>query len=523
MKTEPRDMTTNRRTLLKAGAGAAMVGSSLGATAIVNSLAAQGDASSRIVIMTGTEAETLDPHLTGTRNTQIITEAIHSGLVKRDVSNTIAPDLATEWSISDDELSWTFTLRQDGMFSDGTPVHASDVKYSLDRILNPDNNSNYISQMSAVESVEVIDDFTVTIHTSTPFSALDEILSDPGPRILQEAAASAGALEDYGRNPVGSGAYMLESWTPGQSIELVPNPHYYGEAPKNAGLSMRFASEGGARTAALESGQVDLITALPPEAIDRIDQSEDLTVLVADSSFLIFFAIDHGSEPFSDQRVRLAANLAVDRQTIIDTILGGLGSVANSPFGPGVLNRVDLEPFPYDPEQAKQLLADAGYADGVPIVMWTPQGRYLKDRQVAEAVQGYLSEVGFKPELQVFEWGTYVTERQTDPPIADLWLIGASIPGAYWNLVNNYHTDSDYPNSYSNPEVDDLISQASQTFDLDEQSAIYAQIQEIVFEQDIVHLFLHGQKQVLGYKTGLTGIEPLPYEIFYPETITFEE
>lgn len=511
----------DRRSLLRAGMGGAAL-APIGPSAMARALAAQGDGGSKIVLMTGTEAETLDPHLTGTRNTQIATESIHSGLVNRDVNNQIVPDLATDWTVSEDELTWTFNLREDAMFSDGSPVTAGSVKFSFDRILNPENNSRYLRQLEPITEVEVVDDYTVAIHTAEPFAALDEVLSDPGPRIIQEEAAQ-GALEDYGRNPVGSGPYMLEEWIPGQSVELVPNPHYFGGPPQNAGISMRFASEGGARTAALESGQVDIITALPPESIDRIDQADDLEVLVADSSFLIFFVLDHGSEPFSDVRVRRAANLAVDRQAIIDTILGGLGSVANSPLGPGVLNRVEFEPFPYDPEQAKALLVEAGYPDGCPVIIWTPQGRYLKDRQVSEAVQSYLAEAGFEPELQVFEWGTYVTERQTDPPIADMLLIGASIPGAYWNLVNNYHTNADYPTGYSNPVVDDLIAQAAQTFDSEEQAEIYAEVQRIVFEEDVVHLYLHGQKQVLGHKSNITGVEPLPYETLFLDSLAIEE
>jgi peptide/nickel transport system substrate-binding protein len=316
---------------------------------------------------------------------------------------------------------------------------------------------------------------------------------------------------------------MLDVWNPGQSLELIPNPHYYGEAPRNGGISMRFASEGGARAAALESGQVDVVVNLPPEAIDRVANSNDYDVLVADSSFLIFFVLDHAVAPFNDVRVRRAANLAVDRQAIIDTILGGLGSVANSPVGVGVFNRAEFEPFQYDPDQAKQLLVDAGYPDGCPVTMWAPQGRYLKDRQVGEAVQSYLQEAGFVPELQIIEWGTYVTEIDKSPPGANMWLIGASIPDAYWNFVNNYHTESDYPNSYSNATVDEMIAEAAQTFDEAEQLAIYSELQRLVFEEEVVHLFLHGQKQVLGHKVGISGIQPLPYEVVYLQSIGTEQ
>lgn len=175
---------------------------------------------------------------------------------------------------------------------------------------------------------------------------------------------------------------------------------------------MRFASEGSSRSAALESGQVDVVTTLPPESIDRVTQADGRDVLVADSSFLIFFVLDHASERFNDVRVRRAANLAVDRQAIIDTILCGLDSVATSPVGAGVFNRAEFEPFPYDPEAAKALLVEAGYPDGCPVTMWSPQGRYLKDRQVGEAVQSYLTEAG--PELIAQAAQTFDEEEQQE-------------------------------------------------------------------------------------------------------------
>lgn len=514
-------LSTDRRSLLRASAGAAsiaLLSGRLNPAASAAVLAAQGDGASPIILMTGTEVETLDPHLTGTRNTQIATEAIHSGLVKRAEDNSIAADLATEWEVSEDQLTWTFSLRSDAMFSDGTPVTAEDVKFSFERILDPEVNSRYAAQLAPIERVDAVDDHTVAIVTATPFAASLGQLADPGPRIVKPDAAQ-GAVEDYGRNPVGSGPYMLSEWNPGQSVELLPNPHFYGEAPNNGGVSLRFASEGGARSAALESGQVDVVTNLPPESIDRVTSASDLEVLVEDSSFLIFFVLDHGAEPFSDVRVRRAANMAVDREAIIETILGGLGSVANSPVGVGVFNRAEFEPFPYDPDAARELLAEAGYPDGCPVKMWAPQGRYLKDRQVGEAVQSYLEEAGFIPELQIIEWGTYVTEIDIDPPQANMWLIGASIPDAYWNFVNNYSSTADYPNSYSNPQVDEMIAQASQTFDEGEQLEIYTELQRIVFEEDVVHLFMHGQKQVLGHKTSVTGISPLPYEVIYLQSI----
>jgi ABC-type transport system substrate-binding protein len=176
-------------------------------------------------------------------------------------------------------------------------------------------------------------------------------------------------------------------------------------------------------------------------------------VLVAPSSFLIFFVLDHGKKPFDDVRVRQAANLAVNRDQIVKSVLGGLGVPATAPLGNGVLGRSEFEPWPYDPNKAKQLLAEAGYA-------------------------------------------------------------GASIPDAYWNLVNNVRTNGYYPNSYSNAKVDALLEEASRTSDDAARHKVYTEIQRIVFQEDAAMLYLHGQRRVLGHRSTGSGLNPLPFEIF---------
>lgn len=495
-----------------ASSAGAAVGTKGAASATSPTAAASGGGKS-ITAMTGTDVETLDPHLTGTRNTEIATEAIYSGLVTRDERNNVVPDLAAEWLVSDDKLTWTFKLNPAAKFSDGSPVTADAVKFSFDRIQDPANKSNYLNLLSPIDRTEVVDPGTVRVVTKQPFAPLLANLSDPGPKILQPAAVKQWG-KDYGQHPVGSGAYMLKEWVVGDHVTLVANPQYFKAPAKIGTVVLRAAKEGGARTAALESGQADLITNVPPESVQRLQGKQDLSVLVAPSSFLIFFVLDEAKKPFDDVRVRQAANYAVDRQAIVKSVLGGYGAVANSPLGSGVLGRSEFDPWPFDPAKSKQLLADAGYPNGVDVNMWAPEGRYLKDRQVGEAVQNYLQSAGFRPKLQVLEWGTYVTEIAKTPPVANMWLIGASIPDAYWNLVNNFRTHSSYPDGYSSQKVDDLLAQAAKTFDDAARQNIYTDIQRIIYKDDAVMLYLHGQQQILGFKKGVLNVKPLPFEIF---------
>jgi ABC-type transport system substrate-binding protein len=466
-----------------------------------------------ITVVMGTDVETLDPHLTSTRNTQVVTEALYSGLFTRSEKNEIVPDLASEWKVSEDKLSWTIKLRQDAKFSDGTPVTAEAVKFSFDRIQNPETKSNVATLLAPIERTEVIDPATVRIVTRGPFAPLLANLSEPGPKILQPAAVQQWG-KDYGQHPLGSGPYRLHEYVPGERTVLVRNPHYFGKAANIGTITLRGAKEGGARTATLESGQADVVTNIPPEAIGRLKANADLSVTVAPSSFLIFFVMDLAKKPFDDLRVRQAANLAVDREAVVKTVLGGLGDVATAPLGKGVLGRSEFEPWPYDPAKAKQLLADAGHPGGVEMDLWAPEGRYLKDRQVAEAVQGYLQAAGFKPRLRIMEWGAYIADVFKPQVVPNLWLIGASIPDAHRNMVNNFRKGY-YPNHYSNSKVEELLDQAGRTFEDDPRQKLYTEIQQIVFRDDPPMLYLHDQRQVLGSKKSITGLNPLPFEIFY--------
>jgi ABC-type transport system substrate-binding protein len=210
--------------------------------------------------------------------------------------------------------------------------------------------------------------------------------------------------------------------------------------------------------------------------------------------------------------VRRAINLAVDKRAIVEKILLGFGSVPEGPVPTGAQYSTKLEPYPYDPARARVLLAEAGYPHGFSTVIWTPHGRYLKDREIAEAIQGYLAEIGIRAELKVWEWAPYVEAIRRPDKEAGMYMLGISIPTADWRLFRNFHSTA--PTNYTgyrNPEVDRLLLEARSTFDVRKQRTIYERVQRLIWE-DAPFLFAYNQAQIIGVRKGLSGLTVFGFE-----------
>lgn len=334
-------------------------------------------------------------------------------------------------------------------------------------------------------------------------------------------------MRRYGRNiglnPVGTGPFRFREWIPNERVVIEKNPDYYGPKPAMDEFIFRPVPEGDARVIEVTSGNADIATGVPPEAADRLKQNPRVKLDIRPSSFQIFFELNNTRPPFNDARVRKAVNHAVDCQAIVDTVLGGYGTVPDGLFPPGTQGRVQLQPYSYDPDLARRLIREAfpqGFREK--LVLWTTSGRYLKDRAVAEAVQGYLQEVGFTVEFRVWEWAAYQRQiYKADPGGtgrgtngAHMWLLGTSIPNAHWRLQRKAVTaDPSNLTGYSNPRVDALMARAAVNMNYDERMAIYGQVQRIFWEDDAGWLFLFNQVQILALNPAVRGLEMFAYEV----------
>ncbi len=380
-----------------------------GALMILGLIAAPSGAAQRdLTYLEGTDITTLEPARSNSNTDAAVLYLLYEGLTWMDSSGALQPGLASSWTVSPDGLSWKFVLAGGSRFSDGTALTARDVKFSVERLT--DAQSTFRSSFSALKGVEAPDDKTVIITTASPFPDLPMLLATRGALIAQRAALEKWGKE-YSEHPVGSGPYMLKEFVSGDRLELVPNPHYAGpQKAKAARVIRRVVPEGLARVAGLLRGEGDLALNLPPEAVASVPPSAPIEIRKQPAALGVSFEMNVLKPYLSDRRVRQALNLAVDREAIIKSILLGNGTVQDSPASPGIPGRVKTGPYSYDPAKARELLKAAGVPSDWKLVLWAAPGRYLKDRQVVEAVQGYLRAIGIDAELKLSEWVAYNSE-----------------------------------------------------------------------------------------------------------------
>jgi peptide/nickel transport system substrate-binding protein len=368
---------------------------------------AQSDA---LVIGLATDPLNLDPRGAAHIIAWSVVYHIADPLVAKDKNAKIVPMLAESWD-RPDPRTWRFRLRRDVKFHNGEPFTSESVKATIEAMLNPEQmksqNVQISSQIAAglrsIERVDTPDPHTAVIVTKTPFRPLPVNLSLLG--MAPASAAKAGP--SYVAHPVGTGPYKLVEYAPGSRVVLEANPAYWGPKPKFRRLTFRIMPENATRIAGLMSGELMGITNVPPDAIERIRGNKDLEVQSILTSRYTFLFLQNDRPPFNDRRVRLAVNHALNKEQINNGLYKGLARPAEAPMGPAAaFFNGGLRPYAFDLAKAKQLLAEAGYPNGLKITMGTPSGRFINDRQVGEASAAMLTRAGFSVDLRVEEWGT---------------------------------------------------------------------------------------------------------------------
>lgn len=459
-----------------------------------------------LTFIEGVDITTLDPAFATDRPTQTVLRHLYENLVDTDpATGGVKPWLATSWKVSDDKRTWTITMKSGAKFSDGTPLNAAAAKATLERLLDSKLAAPNRSLLSTVTAVEAVSDTELKITTKEPFAPLLENLAHPGAAILPANFDPA--------KPIGSGPYKLQERQNGVKLVLARNTAYAGTAPAWETIIYRPVPEAAARTVALESGEALIVNRLAPEAVADLKSNSKVEVLVKPSTFQISFEINNQMKPFDDPRVRRALNLAVDKAALVKGPLRGMGSVPVGPVPAGAQWPMTLKEYAYNPDEAKKLLADAGVKPNTPIEIWTTQGRYAKDKEMAEAVSGYLKAVGFAPNIKVMEWGTYSKAIEDPKKTAALYILGSSVPTLDWRLTRNFlSTSTNNYSGYKNDEVDKLLLQARTVFEDSARKALYDQVQTKVWD-DAPYLFLFNQVQIIGVQKGVADLTVYGHEI----------
>jgi peptide/nickel transport system substrate-binding protein len=317
--------------------------------------------------------------------------------------------------------------------------------------------------------------------------------------------------DQFASHPVGTGPYKLVKWDLSQGFLLERNDEYHGEKAKTKYLEFKIITDDASRAAALESGQVDVIDSPPPQKVSEL-LAEGFNVPSTKSVYVVDVWMNNQFGPLKDVRVRRALNYAVDKEAI-KTMLGELVDISQSPISPTTWGYSPQAPYPYDPVMAKQLLAEAGYPDGFKIKMWGPQGKYLMDRQIAEAIVGYLSKVGVDVDLSILEWGSYVKIVYNKNATNQLFLHGWSDPtlDPDFRLSGNFYTKGSwwYLTKYDNSAVDRMLEEARYTVDQNSRMQLFADIQSQMW-QDAPYIWLHSQREMLAMKSTVKGLFPVP-------------
>lgn len=428
-----------------------------------------------ITIAIGSEPTTLDPQARDDGGERAVNDNIFETLMARTPDGTLVPGLAGAEPTQVDDTTWEFVLREGITFHNGEPFDSAAVVHSVNRIVDPEFNSEQSSFFATITGAEAVDPLTVRITTNGPDPILPSRMywMKMVPPVYSET-------EEFASAPVGTGPYVFDSWQRGSALTLVANPDYWGEAPSIERVNYRFVGEAGTRLAGLLSGQYDLITNLQPEFVDQVPQAANVAGL--ELPIVILSAI---SGPTQDVRVRQALNYAVDKEVLAERLYEGYAQVSHGQLlAPTYFGYNDeVQGYPYDPERARALLEEAG-AVGVEIELIGTAGRWLNDRDLVEVIAGFWQEVGVVPNVRIFEFNEYLNrlfDRETRGDaifvVSSNELLDADRPfSAYYHMGGIGASNQD-------AEMAAMIEQARTETDVAAREALYHRIVQHSFDQ----------------------------------------
>lgn len=456
------------------------------------------------------EISAADPHVLfgPNRNVggQVFEPLFHSDDKQRPV-----PALVESWEMAS-PTEYIFKLRPNVKFHDGSVLNAEDVKYSIERARDLDSPRTFRTYLSGVQAVDVVDDTTFKLTLKSADAVLINNLSTFG--IVKKAAVEGAAENDFngGKAAIGTGPYKWVKWSPGDSVVLEAFPDYWAGAPKYDKVTYKFIKNDSTRTAALISGDVNVIDDVPPNLVKRLESEKNVRLSSGTSYMLNYLSLDQHHDqslhikgndgkpignPLKDVKVRKAISLLINRDLIAKRIMDGLATPANQMMPQGMDGYVDgLEPAAYDPAAAKKLLAEAGYPEGFQMTIHCTNDRYMNDAKVCEALGQLLSAGGIRTSVQTLP-GSIFFERATsggpnkEPEFA-LFMLGFGaangVADAAFNaLVQTYDKEAgrgaNNRGRYSNAEVDKLSRAAAVEADSEKRKALIAEATKIVMDE----------------------------------------
>jgi peptide/nickel transport system substrate-binding protein len=477
---------------------AALLGAVLAVT--VASGVALAQSPSNLVVQAPVEPPGLDLTATPASATAgVLLYNVQECLVKVDRTGKIVPWLAERWHTSDNR-NYTFFLRKGVRFHNGRELKAADIKFVLQRAMNPETKHPYPGYYEAISDIIVKDDYTVTITLKSLNANFLLNLARQGSVIYPREA-----VDTLKSAPIGTGPFRFEEWVRGDKIVLVRNKDYYVPGlPKVDRVTFRFIADPNAVLAALKAGDVDAsLFGLGPEHVQDVQKDARFQVIVGDTTNDVVLAMNNARKPYTDVRVRRAMTYGINKPDVLKGAMFGMGKILGSNVDPLNPYYIDVsKDMPYDPGKAKKLLAEAGYPNGFDTVLKVAPQYYYTVRS-GEVIAENLKKVGVNVKIEQIEWGQWLSRVFCRPPCTDpdydLTIIGHA---ESWDIAN--YANPKYYFRYDSAKFQDLFKSSEVTLDDKARRDLYAKMQHMLVEDaPVVWLYMHPRLAVA--KKGLTG------------------
>ncbi|MGY2002773.1 ABC transporter substrate-binding protein [Blastococcus sp. SYSU DS1024] len=464
-----------------------------------------------LVAAVSAQPDQLDPHVTSAYPSFQVLENVYDTLVVPNAQDlTMEPSLATDWEVSDDGLTWTFNLREDVTFHDGTEFDAADVVYSYNRIIDEELNNAY--RFATVESVEEVDPQTVEITVSQPTPNLPALIGAfKGMAILPEGAAEEYDLQT---EAVGTGPFTLESFG-ASGTELAAYEDYWGGAPTVDGVEFRYVTEPAAALTALQNGEVQWTDNVPPQQIESLEGDDAVELATTPSVDYWYMSMNYDREPFGNPLVRQAIATAVDRAAVTEAARFGAAQPNQTAIPEDSFYYYDYSPFEPSAEEAQALLEEAGVQTPITMGLMVTD-EFPETVTAAQVIASQLQPIGIEVDVQTVDFATWLDRQsQGDFDAFMLGWLGNIDPFDFYHAQHITDGSSNYQ-GYSNPQVDELLTQAATETDQDARKELYDQAATLIVD-DVSYLYLYNPDVVQAWAPGLSG-----YEIRADKAINFE-
>ena len=439
----------------------------------------------------------LDPHITSARSSLQVLENVLDTLVTLDQDQNVVASLAESWEVSDDGLTWAFTLREGPTFSNGRAMTAEDVVYTYDRMLDPDTGSGQAYLLAGVSDVEAQDERTVVFTLEAPNPAfLSKLAGSKAVGIIARESVEDGTINTQ---PIGTGPFKITDFQPGVELLLERNEHYWQEGlPYLDAIELRIITDESVRRTALVSGDVDWAISVPAQSLEELRGRDDVIVDEVPAGAYWYIGVNTERDPLGDERVRQAIAFAINREEIAEAATFGTAEATQDPIPSSSAWAYNYAPYEQDLDMARQLLEEAGVGDGFELEIM-PTTQYEESIRIAQVMQAQLAAVGIQAEIRTLEWAEWLEEEgagnydtyvcswngNVDP---DDYFYAQHRTGEVFNFTG-----------YSNPTVDELLAEGRSTADPEERLGIYEEINRIIVDE-APYIYLYNPLEINAYR-----------------------